>query len=117
MALGGVGRTGSSTVSWTAGLGPEPRHWHLPLVVGPDGRRLAKRHGDTRVEHYRRQSVPAEAIIGLVAGWSGCEPVSGKRGPMSVPEFARMLDASKIPHTPVVFGPEDDRWLLSQATG
>ena len=30
------------------GLTP-PRFVHVPLVVGPDGRRLAKRHGDTRL--------------------------------------------------------------------
>ena len=30
------------------GYAPEPRLWHLPLVVGPDGKRLAKRHGDSR---------------------------------------------------------------------
>src|SRR5205823_2514620 len=36
-----------------------PRYMHLPLVAGTDGRRLAKRHGDTRLAHYRDQGVPA----------------------------------------------------------
>jgi glutamyl-tRNA synthetase len=31
--------------------GRVPKYYHLPLVVGPDGRRLAKRHGDTRLSH------------------------------------------------------------------
>ena len=35
------------------GLAP-PRFIHVPLVVGPDGRRLAKRHGDTRLTALRR---------------------------------------------------------------
>src|SRR6266581_235174 len=30
-----------------------PNYYHLPLIVGEDGRRLAKRHGDTRLSYYR----------------------------------------------------------------
>lgn len=48
-----------------------PRYWHLPLVIGPDGKRLAKRHGDSRVETYRRAGVAPEAVIGLIGGWCG----------------------------------------------
>ncbi len=36
-------------------LGPPPSYTHLPMVVGEDGRRLAKRHGDSRLSHYRAQ--------------------------------------------------------------
>jgi glutamyl-tRNA synthetase len=35
---------------------PEPRHGHVPLVLGPDGARLAKRHGDVTL-----REVPADA--------------------------------------------------------
>src|SRR5262245_14720650 len=55
------------------GLTP-PRFLHVPLVVGPDGRRLAKRHGDTRLSALRAAGVPAEALVGLLAwscGWAG----------------------------------------------
>ena len=38
-----------------------PRYTHLPLVVGPDGRRLAKRHGDTRLSYYPTARRPAGA--------------------------------------------------------
>src|SRR3989442_1191453 len=48
------------------GLAP-PRFIHVPLVVGPDGRRLAKRHGDTRVASLRQAGVRAEALTGLLA--------------------------------------------------
>ena len=49
-------------------LGWQPPAWlHLPLVVGPDGRRLAKRHGDTRLSHYREQGVAPESIIAHLA--------------------------------------------------
>ncbi len=48
-----------------------PRYWHLPLVRGADGRRLAKRHGDTNVTSYRDAGVSAERILGLLGFWIG----------------------------------------------
>ena len=45
-----------------------PPAWlHVPLVVGTDGRRLAKRHGDTRLSMYREQGVLPEKMIGYLA--------------------------------------------------
>lgn len=44
-----------------------PSYAHLPLVVGVDGRRLAKRHGDTRLSWYREQGVAPEQIVGWAA--------------------------------------------------
>ncbi len=53
-------------------LGHEPpAYGHVPLVVGPDGRRLAKRHGDARIASLRERGVPAERIIGILAEGSG----------------------------------------------
>jgi glutamyl-tRNA synthetase len=92
------------------GLGPVPAYWHLPLVRGEDGRRLAKRHGDTRIDVYRARGVPPERIIGLVAHWCG---ISATRVPMSATEFLAAMGTSMIPHGPVVFTGEDDAWLLS----
>lgn len=51
----------------------EPIFYHVPLVVGSDGRRLAKRHGDTRIETYRQNGIKPEQIIGALArscGWT-----------------------------------------------
>lgn len=50
------------------GLNP-PEFVHVPLVVGPDGRRLAKRHGDTRLRALREAGVRPELVVGLLA-WS-----------------------------------------------
>ena len=50
------------------GLAP-PRFIHVPLVVGADGRRLAKRHGDTRLQMLREAGVAVESLLGLL-GWS-----------------------------------------------
>lgn len=93
-------------------LGNEPAYWHLPLVIGTDGKRLAKRHGDSRIETYRAQGVSAERIIGLIAHWS----IPGHpRTPTTSTEFLHRFDPAKLPRTPVRFTPEDDRWLLSSA--
>lgn len=53
-------------------LGLEPPEFaHVPLVLGPDGRRLAKRHGDTRLSWFRESGIPAEKIIGWAAASAG----------------------------------------------
>lgn len=46
---------------------PPPTYAHVPLVVGEDGRRLAKRHGDTRLSQYREQGVAPETIVAWAA--------------------------------------------------
>ncbi|EMI53995.1 tRNA glutamyl-Q(34) synthetase GluQRS [Rhodopirellula sallentina] len=46
---------------------PPPTYAHAPLVVGEDGRRLAKRHGDTRLSQYREQGVAPETIVAWAA--------------------------------------------------
>ncbi len=48
-----------------------PRFAHVPLVLGPDGRRLAKRHGDTRLHHYRELGVAPEIIVAWAAESAG----------------------------------------------
>jgi glutamyl-tRNA synthetase len=61
---------------------PPPRFVHVPLVVGPDGRRLAKRHGDTRLASLREAGVGPEALVGLLAcscGWiERSEPITAR---------------------------------------
>ncbi len=46
-----------------------PQYLHVPLVVGSDGRRLAKRHGDTRLSTLREQNVAPKRLVGYLA-WS-----------------------------------------------
>ncbi len=52
-----------------------PEYGHAPLVVGPDGKRLAKRHGDSRIAALRRSGVPAERVVAALALWSGLPPL------------------------------------------
>lgn len=91
------------------GLGPEPAYLHLPLVRGEDGRRLAKRHGDTRLDMYRSRGVRPERVIGLVAYWCGLLP---RREELSITEFREGLNLHTMPRGGVTFTAEDDAWLL-----
>lgn len=88
------------------GLNYAPDWWHFPLVVGPDGRRLAKRHGDSRIATYRDRGVKPERMIGLLSGLCG-----GVRREMNAAEFQETLDLTRIPRDPAEFGPEDETWL------
>jgi glutamyl-tRNA synthetase len=55
------------------GLTP-PQFVHVPLVVGADGRRLAKRHGDTSLHYLRGRGVRAEQVVGYLAFLCGFRP-------------------------------------------
>lgn len=91
------------------GLGRPPAYAHLPLVRGSDGKRLAKRHGDTRVESYRALGVAPERVVGLLASWSG---LASPRREMSASEFMSGFDPATLPRRDVVFTAEDHAWLL-----
>lgn len=54
---------------------PTPRFVHVPLVVGADGRRLAKRHGDTSLRAFREAGVAPERVIGWLAVACGLRSV------------------------------------------
>ena len=77
-----------------------PRFAHVPLVVGPDGRRLAKRHGDTRVSRYRELGVAPERLIGWVAESCGLAP-SGTE--VALRELVEGFSLARIPRDRVVF--------------
>jgi len=93
-------------------LGLPPTYTHLPLVLGEDGRRLAKRHGDSRLLYYREQGVSAERILGLLGKWCGLRP----REEMSASEFLETFDLDRLDSDPVVFTSADDAWLLEGKT-
>jgi glutamyl-tRNA synthetase len=49
-----------------------PQYAHVPLLNGPDGKRLSKRHGATSVEEFRAAGFIPEALVNYLAllGWS-----------------------------------------------
>jgi glutamyl-tRNA synthetase len=95
------------------GLTPEPTYTHLPLVRGEDGKRLAKRHGDTRLDAYRLRAVTPQRVIGLIAHWSGVGPPNARPQPMDAQEFRQAFNLRTMSKDPVTFTAEDDAWLTS----
>ena len=74
-----------------------PAYCHVPLVVGKDGKRLAKRHGDTRIAIFRGQGKAPEEILGFLAascGWAE------KGESISLPDLLTRFDLTTIPHAP-----------------
>jgi glutamyl-tRNA synthetase len=81
-----------------------PQFAHVPLVVGPDGRRLAKRHGDTRLETLRKEGVECESLIGLLAHSSGLIPTPT---PTTAKDLVSSFEVAAIKRSPFVFSIDD----------
>jgi glutamyl-tRNA synthetase len=75
-----------------------PRFAHVPLLMGEDGKRLAKRDGVFAIAELRRRAIPAERVVGLLASWSGL----GNGDPVPARELARGFDLAHLSTAPVV---------------
>lgn len=91
---------------------PAPALIHTPLLVGEDGRRLAKRHGDTTIARFRAAGVPAARVTGWLAGVSGlCD-----RGASAMPqELVATFALERVPRVQVVVRAGDVEAMLSGA--
>jgi glutamyl-tRNA synthetase len=78
-----------------------PRWYHLPLVIGPDGRRLAKRHGDTRLAHFRSRGVTAGKMLAVLGRWCGID--CGAEADLT--ELLAGFELQRVPREPIVFSP------------
>lgn len=94
-------------------LGFEPvRTVHVPLLVGSDGRRLAKRHGDTTVRRFREAGTPSEVLVGWLAFVSGLASEGARLHPADlVPRFS----LERVPRERVVVRDADVERLLRSA--
>lgn len=84
---------------WLAERGvapPAPSFCHVPLVVGPDGRRLAKRHGDTRIAAFRAAGWTPGRIVGLLAASCGM----GDGSPCALGDLLPRFSLDAMPHAP-----------------
>lgn len=89
-----------------------PEFVHLPMVRGPDGERLSKRHGAVSVREFRRMGVPPEAVVNAIAllGWSP----AADRTLISLREMALEFEVDRIGRSPAVFDPDKLEWLSGQ---
>ncbi|MCY4397502.1 MAG: glutamate--tRNA ligase [Rhodospirillaceae bacterium] len=77
-----------------------PAFAHIPLIHGPDGAKLSKRHGALGVEAYRDMGFPAEAVCNYLArlGWS-----HGDDEIFSMAQAAAWFDLANIGKSPARF--------------
>jgi glutamyl-tRNA synthetase len=82
---------------------------HLSLLMGPDGKKLSKRHGDTAMSAYREAGFLPEAINNYLAllGWS----LGDDEDVASLDEMISRFDLSTVSKNPAVFDPQKLEWL------
>jgi glutamyl-tRNA synthetase len=104
MAIGEVVRgddllasTGRQLLLYRAlGLEP-PRFAHVPLVVGEDGERLAKRHGALSLGELRERGVDPRRVVGLLAELSGLAPAGARCTPRELAAAFRLAALAREP--------------------
>jgi glutamyl-tRNA synthetase len=74
-----------------------PKFAHVPLLVGPDGKRLAKRNGPPGLTELRQSGVPAERVIGLLSRWAQLSDGHPVRAAELVPRFS----LERLPRAPI----------------
>lgn len=84
---------------------PEPEFLHLGLILGPDGRKLSKRHGSASVGEYRSAGYLPEALVSHLAllGWSHPE---GREEFGSIEDLAREWEPSRLGRSSATFDAE-----------
>ena len=83
----------------------EPLFIHLGVILGPDGKKLSKRHGAASIVDYRREGYLPEALVNHLAllGWT--HP-AGKEEFAHLEELVREWDPSRLGASPSTFDPE-----------
>lgn len=86
-----------------------PTFAHLPMILGPDGKKLSKRHGATNVEEYRDRGYLPEAMVNFLAllGWS----LDGETTIISEEELCRTFSLERINKKDSVFDEEKLNWM------
>jgi glutamyl-tRNA synthetase len=90
------------------GLTP-PQFAHVPLLMGPDGSRLSKRHGSVAVASMRAAGAPAERVVGYLAYLSG---LLDRPEPVKAADLVPGFDLNRVPADPVVVS---DKLLAAMA--
>jgi glutamyl-tRNA synthetase len=92
---------------------PEPAFAHVPLILGPDKKRLSKRHGATSVGEYEKDGILPEAMVNFLAllGWS---PGKGDEEVFTRDELVARFTLEGISGGNAVFNPEKLAWFNQQ---
>jgi len=91
---------------------PSPVFAHLGMILGPDGKKLSKRHGAAGVEEFEAQGYLPAAVDNFLAllGWSPGED----RERMTLSEMVSLFSLERIGPSPSRFDHEKLAWLNGQ---
>ena len=95
------------------GLGaPTPTFAHLSMILGPDGKKLSKRHGATSVEEYRDRGFLPDAMVNFLAllGWS----LDGETTIMSRDVICSEFSLDRITKKDAIFDETKLAWMNGQ---
>ncbi|HTZ64599.1 MAG TPA: glutamate--tRNA ligase [Solirubrobacteraceae bacterium] len=89
--------------------GPLPVYAHLPLLHGPDGKKLSKRHGAASVQELRDSGYLPEAVRNYLAllGWGSGDDQTV----LSTPELVERFTLERVSRNPARFDEAKLRWL------
>ena len=107
-----ISNTPKQVLLYRAMQAPVPAFAHVPLILGPDKKRLSKRHGATSVGEYEKQGYLPEAMVNFLAllGWS---PGSDEEV-FTRDELVRRFTLDGISGGNAVFNPEKLDWFNQQ---
>ncbi len=91
-------------------LGHEPPAYaHLGSILGPDGKKLSKRHGAVSVDEFRAAGYVPEALVNFLAliGWAP----DGETTIMSVPELVERFRLEAVTPSPGMFDYDKLDWM------
>ncbi len=85
-----------------------PKLAHVSMILGPDGKRLSKRHGATSVVEYRKEGYLPDALVNYLTrlGWS-----FGDQEIFSTEELIEKFTLDNVGKSAAVFNPEKLQWL------
>jgi glutamyl-tRNA synthetase len=108
-----LSNTARQTLLYRALGATEPQFIHLGVILGPDGKKLSKRHGAASIADYRKEGYLPEALVNYLAllGWNHPE---GKEEFADLDEISREWDPSRLGASPSTFDP--DRLLFFNAS-
>jgi glutamyl-tRNA synthetase len=86
-----------------------PVYAHLPLLHGPDGKKLSKRHGAASVQELREAGYLPEAVRNYIAllGWGDPESTTF----WSTEDLVEAFDLGRVSRSPAVFDEQKLRWM------
>lgn len=90
-------------------LGAElPRYAHVPMILGPDGQRLSKRHGAVSLQQYRDDGYLSDALLNYLArlGWA-----HGDQEIFTREQMVELFRLDRVSRSPAIFNMEKLNWL------